>query len=65
MCPQSESEDCLTLNIWTPIRESSSPRSVMFFMPGGRFEQVRCVSRRLLSGTRVALLARSLTTPMA
>lgn len=39
MCPQSESEDCLTLNIWTPRGASSSPRSVMFFMPGGRFEQ--------------------------
>ncbi len=37
-CPQSQSEDCLSLNVYAP----AGPRanlSVLFFVPGGRFEQ--------------------------
>jgi len=45
VCPESVSEDCLTLNVYTP---SSVPAGtllpVMVFIPGGRFEQVRYAS---------------------
>jgi para-nitrobenzyl esterase len=29
------SEDCLTLNVWTPLDAPASPRAVMFFIHGG------------------------------
>src|SRR4051812_2887838 len=39
-CPARQSEDCLYLNIYTPrVQSSSSLLPVMFFMPGGRYEQ--------------------------
>jgi hypothetical protein len=37
-CPDVQSEDCLTLNVYTPL-PSSTPVPVMVFLPGGRFEQ--------------------------
>lgn len=39
-CPDTQSEDCLTLNIFTPaLIDHKNPRPVMVFLPGGRFEQ--------------------------
>lgn len=39
-CPDTTSEDCLTLNIFTPAHmDPSQPAPVMVFLPGGRFEQ--------------------------
>lgn len=39
-CPDTQSEDCLTLNIFTPAKmDASKPAPVMVFLPGGRFEQ--------------------------
>jgi acetylcholinesterase/cholinesterase len=39
-CPDTQSEDCLTLNIWTPVEmDPSKLAPVMVFLPGGRFEQ--------------------------
>ena len=37
-CPKSQSEDCLSLNVYRPDTETSN-LPVMFFIPGGRFEQ--------------------------
>jgi carboxylesterase type B len=31
------SEDCLYLNIWTPVRPSASPRAVLVYIPGGGY----------------------------
>ncbi len=41
-CPDTTSEDCLYLNVWTPNPQSAlkTPLPVLFFLPGGRFEQV-------------------------
>ncbi len=41
-CPQSsplapQSEDCLTVNVWTPPEASQEPRAVMVFIYGGAF----------------------------
>ena len=44
-CPQTNrfdpelkySEDCLTLNVWTPTSKSQKPRNVMVFIYGGAF----------------------------
>ena len=41
-CPQSgqvspQSEDCLTINVWTPEKKSKEPRAVMVFIYGGAF----------------------------
>jgi carboxylesterase type B len=42
-CPQNttvmypQSEDCLSVNVWTPAEESVSPRAVMVFIYGGAF----------------------------
>ncbi len=41
-CPQSsaispQSEDCLTVNVWTPASASKEPRAVMVFIYGGAF----------------------------
>ena len=42
-CPQNtdimypQSEDCLSLNVWTPAEDSASPRAVMVFIYGGAF----------------------------
>lgn len=39
-CPVRQSEDCLFINIYTPRVQAHQPLlPVMFFMPGGRFEQ--------------------------
>lgn len=40
-CPETTSEDCLYLNVFTPRQNagSSDLLPVMVFMPGGRFEQ--------------------------
>lgn len=38
-CPLSQSEDCLTLNIWAPQGALSKSLPVLVFLPGGRFEQ--------------------------
>ncbi|EGC40157.1 hypothetical protein DICPUDRAFT_146986 [Dictyostelium purpureum] len=40
-CPTSISEDCLYLNVFTPldVNSTSDLRPVMAFIPGGRFEQ--------------------------
>ena len=39
-CPKTTSEDCLTLNVYTPIGFSESSKfPVMVYLPGGRFEQ--------------------------
>lgn len=39
-CPTVMSEDCLSLNVWTPRSEYlTSPVPVMVYIPGGRFEQ--------------------------
>ena len=38
-CPQTQSEDCLTLNIYTPPNITSDLLPVVFYIPGGRFEQ--------------------------
>lgn len=39
-CPTVTSEDCLTLNVFTPLAETiTKPLPVMVFIPGGRFEQ--------------------------
>jgi len=41
-CPTNTSEDCLYLNVFTPIQQDTptqSLRPVMAFLPGGRFEQ--------------------------
>jgi carboxylesterase type B len=41
-CPEMVSEDCLTLNIWTPVRElsqvSSARLPVLVYIHGGSFE---------------------------
>eukprot|EP00003_Mantamonas_plastica_P005673 TRINITY_DN145_c0_g1_i2.p1 TRINITY_DN145_c0_g1~~TRINITY_DN145_c0_g1_i2.p1 ORF type:complete len:559 (-),score=166.70 TRINITY_DN145_c0_g1_i2:41-1693(-) len=37
-CPETISEDCLSLNVFTPASEVSNA-PVMFFIPGGRFEE--------------------------
>jgi carboxylesterase type B len=45
MCPEVQSEDCLFLNVWTPrVKAGQTALPVMFFMPGGRFEQVSAFS---------------------
>ncbi|ELR21527.1 cholinesterase [Acanthamoeba castellanii str. Neff] len=45
LCPETQSEDCLFLNIWTPrVKTGQAPLPVMFFMPGGRFEQGEAAS---------------------
>ena len=42
-CPQvtsvmnPQSEDCLSINVWTPAEDSVSPRAVMVFIYGGAF----------------------------
>jgi len=42
-CPQvtkamnPQSEDCLSVNVWTPAEDSVSPRAVMVFIYGGAF----------------------------
>jgi len=42
-CPQNttvmypQSEDCLSLNVWTPADDSAGPRAVMVFIYGGAF----------------------------
>ncbi len=42
-CPQNtdiifpQSEDCLSVNVWTPADASASPRAVMVFIYGGAF----------------------------
>ncbi len=42
-CPQvtkvmnPQSEDCLSINVWTPAEDSVSPRAVMVFIYGGTF----------------------------
>ncbi|CAF0874795.1 unnamed protein product [Adineta ricciae] len=41
LCPTSFSEDCLYLNIFTPLQQNSSsstPLPVMIFIPGGNFQ---------------------------
>lgn len=39
-CPATQSENCLSLNIYTPaIIDPNHPVPVLFFIPGGRFEQ--------------------------
>lgn len=39
-CPPSISEDCLFLDVYTPLPDGSKKlKPVMFFIPGGRFEQ--------------------------
>lgn len=39
-CPASMTEDCLTLNIFTPtVDHLTTKQPVMVFLPGGRFEQ--------------------------
>jgi carboxylesterase type B len=40
-CPTAQSEDCLTLNIFTPVAALSAakPLPVMVFIPGGAFSQ--------------------------
>jgi len=39
VCPVNVSEDCLTLNVWTPrLDQITGPLPVMVFIPGGRFE---------------------------
>lgn len=42
LCPQltgeektTGSEDCLQLNVWTPVARPEKPRPVMFWIPGG------------------------------
>ncbi len=43
VCPQQgnryqpQAEDCLFLNVWTPTRESKSPRPVMVYIHGGAY----------------------------
>ncbi|MFI5323125.1 MAG: carboxylesterase/lipase family protein [Thermodesulfobacteriota bacterium] len=42
-CPQatravnSQSEDCLSMNVWTPAEDSAAPRAVIVFIYGGSF----------------------------
>jgi carboxylesterase type B len=42
-CPQAaramnpQSEDCLSVNVWTPAEDSTTPRAVMVFIYGGSF----------------------------
>jgi carboxylesterase type B len=42
-CPQnsnsdhSQSEDCLSVNVWTPLNSGDKPRAVMVFIHGGGF----------------------------
>ncbi|MEQ9620195.1 MAG: carboxylesterase/lipase family protein [Deltaproteobacteria bacterium] len=42
-CPQNadldypQSEDCLSLNVWTPLNGADTPRAVMVFIYGGAF----------------------------
>ncbi|TDZ38241.1 putative secreted lipase [Colletotrichum spinosum] len=36
--PVPESEDCLTLNVFAPATESSTPRAVVVFVPGGGWQ---------------------------
>eukprot|EP01100_Stratorugosa_tubuloviscum_P003058 TRINITY_DN1724_c0_g1_i3.p1 TRINITY_DN1724_c0_g1~~TRINITY_DN1724_c0_g1_i3.p1 ORF type:complete len:535 (+),score=239.08 TRINITY_DN1724_c0_g1_i3:64-1668(+) len=39
-CPTNFSEDCLTLNVFTPRQEYlKTPKSVLVFFPGGNFQQ--------------------------
>jgi carboxylesterase type B len=53
-CPASTSEDCLYINIWVPAsaRATSVGVPVLFFIPGGRFEQGAGDSL-LYSGTKI------------
>ncbi|CAM4925072.1 unnamed protein product, partial [Rotaria socialis] len=38
LCPKTTSEDCLYLNIFTPLQNNSSLLPVMIFIPGGNFQ---------------------------
>jgi para-nitrobenzyl esterase len=37
--PESVSEDCLTLNVWTPAKSSEAKLPVLVWIPGGGFTQ--------------------------
>src|SRR5690242_16588269 len=40
VCPETvQSEDCLNLDIYVPLNQSSSPLPVLVFIPGGAFIQ--------------------------
>ncbi|CAF0849444.1 unnamed protein product [Adineta steineri] len=38
LCPARTSEDCLYLNVFTPIKTNSTPLPVMIFITGGNFQ---------------------------
>jgi carboxylesterase type B len=38
-CPDTTSEDCLTLNVYAPLAPHDAPWPVMFFIHGGNFKQ--------------------------
>ena len=49
-----ESEDCLTLNVWTPGTDTAAKRPVMVWFHGGAFAYGNANSPRL-QGSRLAL----------
>ncbi|MFL5289026.1 MAG: carboxylesterase family protein, partial [Rhodopila sp.] len=52
--PSPETEDCLTLNVWTPGTDTVAKRPVMVWFHGGAFAYGNANSPRL-QGSRLAL----------
>lgn len=52
-CQKEISEDCLYLNVYTPVESPSKPLPVMVFFHGGRYEQ-GAAGVNLFDGAQIA-----------